>query len=280
MVVAKPASTPPEPADPVVEVKGLVASYGDQRILNGVDLVVRRGEVVAILGGSGSGKSTLQKCILGIHRPEAGRVRVLGRDIYAVTPEERDEVYKKVGIVYQGGALFGSLTVAENVALPLREHTNLANKIIDITVRMKLGLVGLSGFANRLPSELSGGQAKRVAFARAIALDPTILFCDEPSAGLDPRIARGIDDLILNLNKAFQTTIVVVTHEMESVKVIAGRITMLVPHAGGAQVAFSGTYGEMAACADPVVRDFVARAPLQEPRAEAVEILRRLTGEE
>ncbi len=266
--------------EPVVEVKDLVASYGEQRILNGVDLVVHRGEVMAILGGSGSGKSTLQKCVLGIHRPDRGTVRVLGRDIWAASPDERDEIYKKVGIVYQGGALFGSLSVADNVALPLREHTSLAEKIVNIAMRMKLGLVGLSGFEDRLPAELSGGQAKRVAFARAIAMDPEVLFCDEPSAGLDPRIARGIDDLILNLNKAFNMAVVVVTHEMESVRIIADRITMLVPRAGGAKVAFQGTYDEMTKCEDPAVRDFVARAPLQEPRAEAREILKQLTGEE
>lgn len=201
-------------------------------------------------------------------------------DIWAASQEERDEIYKKVGIVYQGGALFGSLSVAENVAFPLREHTHLAEKIVRIAVRMKLGLVGLSGFENRLPAQLSGGQAKRVAFARAIALDPEVLFCDEPSAGLDPRIARGIDDLIRNLNKAFNTAIVVVSHEMESVKIIADRITMLVPRAGGAQVGFLGTYDEMVRSADPLVRQFVAREPLQEPRTEAREILKHLTGED
>ena len=194
---ASPTASKPPPQEVVVEVRDLVASYGDQRVLNGVDMTVRRGEVMIILGGSGSGKSTLMKCILGILRPDAGTVRVLGKDIWNVSNDERDEIYKQVGIVYQSGALFGSLSVAENVAFPLREHFKLAAKIVDITVRMKLGLVGLSGFEDRLPGELSGGQAKRVAFARAIAMDPKILFCDEPSAGLDPRIARGIDDLFL-----------------------------------------------------------------------------------
>ena len=183
-------------------------------------------------------------------------------------------------MVYQSGALFGSMTVGENVKLPLREHTDLDRKIVDIAARMKLGLVQLSGFEDRMPSQLSGGQMKRVAFARAIAMDPEVLFCDEPSAGLDPRIGRGIDLLIRNLNKAFNMAIVAVTHEMESVKVIADRITMLAPMAGGAKVVFTGTYDEMAACEEPVVRDFVQRAPLQEPRTEAAEILRQLVGEE
>ncbi|MHC5009664.1 MAG: ABC transporter ATP-binding protein [Planctomycetota bacterium] len=280
------ADLPPPPADdadalpPMVEVKDIVAGYGGHRVLNGVSLTVRAGEVMVILGGSGSGKSTLLKCMLGIHKPISGSVKVLGTDMVNADLPEREEVYKKMGIVYQGGALFGSLTVGENVALPLREHTGLAEKIVDISVRMKLGLVGLSGFGQRLPGELSGGQAKRVAFARAIAMDPRVLFCDEPSAGLDPRIGRGIDDLIRSLNKAFNMAIVVVTHEMESVKIIADRILMLAPRPRGARMAFCGTYEEMLACEDPVVRDFVEREPLKEPRAEALEILRQLVGEE
>jgi phospholipid/cholesterol/gamma-HCH transport system ATP-binding protein len=265
--------------DPVVEVHDLVAGYDGQCILNGVSLSVRRGEIMVILGGSGSGKSTLLKAILGVHRPLSGTVKVLGRDLWTLDPEARNDVYRQIGIVYQGGALFGALTVADNVALPLREHTSLAAKIIQITARIKLGLVGLSGFEDRLPEQLSGGQAKRVAFARAIAMDPKVLFCDEPSAGLDPRIARGIDDLIRNLNRAFNMAVLVVTHEMESVKVIADRITMLVPRPGGAVVAFSGTYDDMVRADDPAVRDFVHREPLREPRTEAREILRRLVGE-
>jgi phospholipid/cholesterol/gamma-HCH transport system ATP-binding protein len=266
------------PREVVVEVKDLVVGYDDQVILNGINLSVVRGEVVVILGGSGSGKSTLLKAMLGIVPVRAGSVRVLGVDMARTTPYEREEVYKKVGIVYQGGALFGSMTAGDNVALPLREHSGLESTIIDIAVRMKLGLVGLSGFADRLPSQLSGGQRKRVALARAIAMDPQVLFADEPSAGLDPRIGRGIDDLIRNLNKAFDMAIVVVTHEMESVRVIADRIVMLSPEAGGAKVIFTGTYEDMAACQDPAVRSFMDRVPLKEPRAEAIEVLRNLVG--
>jgi phospholipid/cholesterol/gamma-HCH transport system ATP-binding protein len=265
---------------PVVEVVDLVARYEDQVVLNGVSLAVRRGEVMVILGGSGSGKSTLLKCLLGIHKPESGTLRILGVDMVRAPERERETVYKQIGMVYQSGALFGSLSVQDNVALPLREHTPLDEKIVEITVRMKLGLVGLSGFGHRLPSQLSGGQAKRAAFARAIALDPLVLFCDEPSAGLDPRVARGIDDLIRNLNQAFHMAVVVVTHEMESVKVIADRIAMLAPRAGGAQVVFNGTYAEMQASEDPVVRDFARREPIREPRREAGEILRQLVGDE
>jgi len=236
--------------------------------------------VMVILGGSGSGKSTLLKCLLGVLTPVSGSVKVLGVDMIRAGEREREDVYRRVGMVYQSGAMFGSMTVGDNVRLPLREHTNLDPRIIDIAVRMKLGLVQLSGFEERMPSQLSGGQLKRAAFARAIAMDPQLLFCDEPSAGLDPRIGRGIDILIRNLNKAFNMALVVVTHEMESVKVIADRITMLAPLAGGARVVFSGRYEEMLTHPDPTVHDFVHRNPLQEPRTEAAEILRQLVGDE
>jgi phospholipid/cholesterol/gamma-HCH transport system ATP-binding protein len=267
------------PGDVVVEVENLTSAYGDQVILRDVNMTVRRGEVMVILGGSGSGKSTLLKHLIGLQKPVSGSVKVLGVDVPSAPERALEDLYRRVGIVYQSGALFGSLTVGENVSLPLREHTALDQKIIDISVRMKLGLVNLAGFEGRMPSTLSGGQVKRVAFARAIAMDPEVLFCDEPSAGLDPRIGRGLDDLIRNLNAAFHMAIVVVTHEMESVRLIADRITMLAPMPGGARVVFQGTYDELRASQDPIVRDFVGRAPLTEPRREAGEILRSLVGE-
>ena len=263
----------------VIEVKNVSCRYDEQVVLRDVSMTVRRGEVMVILGGSGCGKSTLLKMLIGLMKPSEGEIRVLGEDVATANDARLAELYKKIGIVYQSGALYGSLTVAENVGLPLREHTDLDQKIVGISVRMKLGLVNLAGFEDRLPSQLSGGQVKRVAFARAIAMDPQVLFCDEPSAGLDPRIGRGLDDLIRNLNAAFDMAIVVVTHEMESVKLIADKITMLAPMPGGARVVFQGTYDELKACQDPVVRDFVARAPLTEPRTEAKEILRALVGE-
>jgi len=281
---ASPAPPAPPPApderEVVIEVDRVTSKYGDQVVLKDVSMKVRRGEVMVILGGSGCGKSTLLKHLIGLVKPAEGVIRVLGVDIAKATPRVLEDLYKRIGIVYQSGALFGSLTVAENVALALREHTTLAPKIIDISVRMKLGLVNLAGFEDRMPSQLSGGQVKRVAFARAIAMDPEVLFCDEPSAGLDPRIGRGLDDLIRNLNAAFNMAIVVVTHEMESVRIIADRITMLAPMPGGARVVFQGTYDELRACEDPVVREFVAREPLHEPRTEAKEILRALIGDE
>jgi phospholipid/cholesterol/gamma-HCH transport system ATP-binding protein len=263
----------------VIVVQSVTSGYGDQVVLRDVSVTVRRGEVMVILGGSGCGKSTLLKHMIGLLPPTTGEVSVLGVDVVHSSEREMEELYKRIGIVYQTGALYGSLTVAENVALPMVEHTTLDRKIIDISVRMKLGLVNLSGFEDRLPGQLSGGQMKRVAFARAIAMDPQVLFCDEPSAGLDPRIGRGLDDLIRNLNAAFNMAVVVVTHEMESVRLIADRITMLAPMPGGARVVFQGTHEELQASQDPVVRDFVARAPLTEPRTEAKEILRQLVGE-
>ncbi len=280
MVDAEPPADAPIRGEPVIEMENVVARYDEQVVLNDVSMTVHRGEVMCIVGGSGSGKSTMLRCLLGLLRPVSGSVRVLGVDMVNASQKARDEVYQRLGMVYQSGALFGSMTAWENVALPLQEHSSLDPKIIDISVRMKLGLVRLSGFEHRLPSQLSGGQLKRVAFARAISMDPEVLFCDEPSAGLDPRIGRGIDDLIRNLNKAFNMAICVVTHEMESVKVIADRITMLAPMAGGARVVFSGTNDELAACEDPVVRDFVNRAPLKEPRWEPTEILKQLVGED
>ncbi len=270
----------PDHGEAVIEVRDLVVRYDEQVVLNGINMTVHRGEIMVILGGSGSGKSTLLKCLLGIITPVSGTVKVLGVDMIHASEREREDVYQRLGMVYQSGALFGSMSVWENVALPLQQHSTLAPKIIDISVRMKLGLVRLSGFEKRLPSQLSGGQVKRVAFARAIAMDPEILFCDEPSAGLDPRIGRGIDDLIRNLNKAFNMAICVVTHEMESVKIIADSVTMLAPMAGGARVVFSGSYADLEASDDPVVRQFVAREPLSEPRSEAAEVLKQLVGED
>ncbi len=266
--------------EPVVAVRDLVVRYGPQVVLNGIDLDVRRGEIVVILGGSGSGKSTLLRAILGLVPVARGQAHVLGVDLGTAPERERNEVYRHLGIVYQGGALFSSMTVFDNVALPLREHTELAPDIVKIAVRMKLGVVGLAGFENRFPNELSGGQRKRVAFARAIAVDPPILFADEPSAGLDPRIGRGLDDLIRRLCRAFHMAVVVVTHEMESVSVIADRIVMLGAQPGGARVIFSGTYAEMQECPDPEVQAFLQRKALQEPRTEAVEVLKQLVGED
>src|SRR5258708_8865256 len=184
-------------------------------------------EPVLILGGSGSGKSTLLRTLVGLEKPSAGEIWIKGRDLAKTSAAEMDEIRRKIGMSFQGGALFGSMTVGENVALPLREHTRLEDSTIEIILRLKLEQVGLEGFEYYAPSQLSGGMKKRAAVARALAMDPEILFFDEPSAGLDPIIAAGIDELILELKRAFRMTIIVVTHELASAFLIADRMLLI-----------------------------------------------------
>src|SRR6202023_1511749 len=212
---------------PVISVQNLRVNYGEHEILHGITFEVKAGETMVILGGSGSGKSTLLRALVGLERPTGGEIWIGGRNFAAMSEADQDELRKKMGMSFQGGALFGSLTVGENVALPLREHTPLDISTIEIIVRLKLNQVGLSGFDSYMPAQLSGGMKKRAAIARALAMDPEILFCDEPSAGLDPIIAAGIDELILKLKKAFQITIVVVTHELASAFLIADRMVLI-----------------------------------------------------
>lgn len=275
-----PAASRRAPGTPIIEVRDLEVRYGERTTLRGINLTVHAGEVLVILGGSGSGKSTLLKCLLGVLAPSRGSVHVLGTNLATAGEREREAAYKRMGVVYQSGALFSSMSVGDNVRLPMREHApRLDRQTIDIMMRMKLGQVQLSDKEDSLPSELSGGQAKRAAFARAIALDPELLLCDEPSAGLDPRIGRGLDDLIRSLNKALRMTIVVVTHEMESVRLIADRVVLLHPEPSGAVVAYEGTLPGLFASDDPRVRDFVQRVPVMDPAREGHEVLRRLVGE-
>jgi phospholipid/cholesterol/gamma-HCH transport system ATP-binding protein len=212
---------------PIISVRDLRVSYGEREILHGVSFDVAARETIVILGGSGSGKSTLLRTMVGLERPTSGSIRVGGADLAQASPAELDKVRKKIGLSFQGGALIGSMTVGENVALPLMEHTNLEPSTIEIMVRIKLQQVGLINFEHFTPSQLSGGMKKRAALARAMAMDPEILFFDEPSAGLDPVIAAGIDELILNLKKALAVTVVVVTHELASAFLIADRIIVL-----------------------------------------------------
>jgi len=214
-------------AEAVVEVEGLVTHYGDREILHGIDMDVKRGEIMVIMGGSGSGKTTLLRHLLGLEKATAGSVRLLGQELTEMSDLELYDVSKKMGVAFQGGALFSSMSVGENVMLPLVEHTNLDPETMQIMMRIKLEIVKLAGFEDLMPSELSGGMIKRAAFARAVVMDPAILFADEPSAGLDPVVSRSLDELILELRDALGMSIVVVTHELESAFRIADRITML-----------------------------------------------------
>ncbi len=212
---------------PVIEVEDLVVEYGDRRILHGVNLAVRAGEIMVIIGGSGSGKTTLLRHLLGLERPSAGRVALLGEDLAAMGAFELSRFRRRIGVAFQSGALFSSMTVGENIMLPLVEHTDLDRSTMEIMVRLKLEVVSLAGFEKLMPAELSGGMIKRAAFARAIIMDPALLFCDEPSAGLDPVVSSALDELILRLRDAMGMTIVVVTHELDSAFRIADRITVL-----------------------------------------------------
>lgn len=212
---------------PIIQVRDLAAGYGEETILEHVTFDVYRGEILVIVGGSGSGKSTLLKHIVGLLRPSSGQVVIDGDDVVSADPAAFGGILKKIGILYQGGGLFGSMTIGENIALPIQEHTELAPEAISVLVRMKLGLVNLTGHEDYLPSEMSGGMKKRAGLARAMALNPKILFFDEPSAGLDPVTSAGIDQLILHINKTLGTTIVIVTHELQSIFAVARRVIML-----------------------------------------------------
>ncbi|MFC1548904.1 ABC transporter ATP-binding protein [Candidatus Omnitrophota bacterium] len=242
-----------EEREVVIEVKDLVRKFGDRVVLNGVDLKIYRGETFVIMGGSGCGKSTLLRHIIGNLKPTSGRVVLLGQDITDLDGEELDDVRKKIGMSFQSSALFDSMTVAENVSLPLVEHTKLDKSVIEIMIKMKLELVGLRGFEDMMPSELSGGMRKRVGLARAIAMDPQVIFYDEPTAGLDPIVASVIDKLIIDLSKKLSITSVVVTHDMKSVMAIADRIAMLYE----GKVLETGTSSEIKKSKNEMVQQFI-----------------------
>jgi phospholipid/cholesterol/gamma-HCH transport system ATP-binding protein len=257
----------------LIEVRDLVVRYGARTILKGIDFDVRAGEIMVIMGGSGSGKSTLMRHLLALERPASGTIRVLGKDIVKLGTLEQTELYRKVGVAFQSGALFSSMTVGENIMLPLAEHTELDQQTMEIMMRMKLEVVDLAGFERLMPAELSGGMIKRAALARAIVMDPRILFCDEPSAGLDPVVAASLDELLLRLRDAMRMSIVVVTHELESAFKIADRITIL----DRGEVLMVGTVDEIRASSSERIQNILNRRT-EEEVLDADEYLKRLTG--
>jgi phospholipid/cholesterol/gamma-HCH transport system ATP-binding protein len=217
----------------IIKVRDLVAGYGEDIILDRISFDVYEGEIFVVLGGSGCGKSSLLKHLIGLIQPRSGQVLIDGDDISNCDEATFQNLLTRIGVLYQSAALFGSMTIAENVALPIKEYTDLPETFITTLVKMKLGLFNLSGYEDYLPSEVSGGMKKRAGLARAMALNPKILFFDEPSAGLDPVTSAELDNLIIHLNKSLGTTMVIVTHELQSILTVAHRVIMIDKHAKG-----------------------------------------------
>jgi phospholipid/cholesterol/gamma-HCH transport system ATP-binding protein len=262
----------PAVPSPVISARDLRVQFGDREVLHGLNFDIFHAETVVVIGGSGSGKSTLLRTLVGLEKPSAGQVHVKGVDITKASSRAMDDIRKKIGLAFQGGALIGSLSVGENIALPLLEHTTLQPTTIEVMVRIKLEQVGLTGFENYSPSQLSGGMKKRAAFARALAMDPEILFFDEPSAGLDPITAAGIDGLILDLKEAYSMSMVVVTHELASAFLIADRIILI----DRGNIVAMGPAQEVRESQHPRVRQFLDRVA-DTTQDDDVDHLRMLT---
>lgn len=260
--------------DFAIQVEDLVTHYGPVKILDGINLTINYGEILIIMGGSGSGKSTLLRHLLGLHTPTSGSVKLLGNDITTVSAAQMHDLRTNMGVSFQGGALISSMTVGENIQLPLREHTKLDESTMGIMARMKLEVVNLGGFEDLMPSQLSGGMIKRAALARAIVMDPKMLFFDEPSAGLDPVAASELDDLILKLRESMRMTIVVVTHELESAFKIADRITVL----DHGKILLTGSVEEVKNSKIARVQDLLNRRSRHD-QIDAEQYMDRLTGE-
>jgi phospholipid/cholesterol/gamma-HCH transport system ATP-binding protein len=255
-----------------IEIRNLVVDYGSRRILENISFDIHQGEIMVIMGGSGAGKSTLLRCLLGLKAPTSGHINMLGTDICNSSRKEIYKMREKMGVAFQGGALFTSMSVAENIQLPLREHTDLDENTIQIMTRIKLDMVNMLPHENLMPSELSGGMTKRAALARAIIMDPKLLFFDEPSAGLDPITSAELDELIIMLKESMKMTIVVVTHELESVFAIADRIAIL----GDGELIQLGTPHEIKASCDKRVINLLNRTP-RESIVDSDAHLQRLT---
>lgn len=241
----------------MIEVKDLVTHYGETKVLDGVSFAVKRGEIFVIIGGSGCGKTTLLKHMTGLLRPTSGTIVHDGVSIVELDEDQIAQIQRNIGIAFQSGGLFNSMTVGENVAMPLREYGKVDEALVNALVRLKLSMVGLGGAADLMPGELSGGMRKRAGLARAIALDPPVIYFDEPSAGLDPIIASGLDDLILNLNKLLGITFIIVTHELDSIRKISHRILML----DKGKAIFLGSLEEAQSTSVERVRQFFERRP-------------------
>ena len=255
-------STAPEV---VIDVRGLRTAFGSQVIHDGLDLQIRRGDLVALIGGSGTGKSVLLREIIGLQRPDAGRVTLLGTDVWNAPADGLDAVRRRFGMMFQEGALFSSLSVADNVATPLREHLDLPQAMVDELVRLRLSLAGLPPEAGaKLPSQLSGGMRKRAAIARALALEPEVLFLDEPTSGLDPITARAFDALLAFLNRDLGITVLVVTHDLDTLFGIARRVVVL----GRGRVVADGPLDQVVRVDDPWIQSyFSSRAAPAAPSA-------------